>query len=126
MNTMKSTHRIIAPAIVAITAGLGLAACAEHSTPGGVVQQLTDAQVAELRSGLEALAESRAELSRDLAQQRGSARSEDAQAMRDLAESRARMSRDLAQLRASARAEEAQAMRDLAESRARMSRDLAE
>ena len=46
--------------------------------------------------------------------------------MLDLAESRAELSRDLAEQRATAHAEQAQGMLDLAESRAQLSRDLAE
>ena len=46
--------------------------------------------------------------------------------MLDLAEGRAGLSRDLAEQRATAHAEQAQGMLDLAESRAGLSRDLAE
>ena len=126
MNTTQNTHRIIATAVVAIAAGVALASCAQQSVPEEPVQQLTSEQVAELRSGLDELAESRAQMSRDLAEQRTAARAEQAQGMLDLAESRAELSRDLAEQRATARAEQAQGMLDLAESRAELSRDLAE
>ena len=49
MNTTENTQRIIATAIVAVTAGLALASCAQRSAPEERVQQLTSAQVAELR-----------------------------------------------------------------------------
>ena len=126
MNTTQNTQRIIATAVIAITAGLALASCAQQSVPGETVQQLTSAQVAELRSGLRDLAESRAQLSRDLAEQRAAARAEQSSGMLDLAESRAELSRDLAEQRAAAHAEQARGMLDLAESRAEQSRDLAE
>jgi len=126
MNTTQNTQRIIATAVITITAGLALASCAQQSVPDERVQQLTSAQVAELRSGLDDLAESRAQMSRGLAEQRAAARAEQAQGMLDLAESRAGLSRDLAEQRAAARAEQAQGMLDLAESRAELSRDLAE
>jgi Skp family chaperone for outer membrane proteins len=99
MNTTQNTQRIIAIAIIAVTAGLALASCAPQAVPEPV-QQLTNAQVAELRAGLTDLAESRAELSRDLAEQRATAHAERAQGMLDLAESRAELSRDLAEQRA--------------------------
>ena len=101
MNTTQNTQRIIATAIIAVTAGLALASCAQQSVPDEPVQRLTNAQVAELRSGLDELAESRAQLSRDLAEQRATANREQAQGMLDLAESRAALSRDLAERRAS-------------------------
>ena len=100
MNTTQNTQRIIVTVIVTVTAGLALTSCAQQSSPGEPVHRLTSAQVVELRSGLEALAESRAELSRDLAQQRAAARAEQAPGMLDLAESRAELSRDLAERRA--------------------------
>ena len=100
MNTTQNTQRIIATAIITITAGLALASCAQQSVPDPSVEQLTSAQVAELRSGLDDLAESRARMSRDLAEQRATARAEQAQGMLDLAESRAELSRDLAEQRA--------------------------
>ena len=126
MNTMQNTHRITATAIVAIAAGLALASCAQQSVPEEPVQRLTSAQVAELRSGLNDLAESRAQLSRDLAEQRATARAEQAPGLLGLAESRAELSRDLAEQRATAHAEQAQGTLDLAEGRAELSRDLAE
>jgi len=126
MNTTQNTHRITSTAIITIAAGLALASCAQQSVPDEPVQQLTNAEVAELRSGLDELAESRARMSRDLAEQRAAAQAEQAQGMLDLAESRAELSRDLAEQRATAHAEQAQGMLDLAESRARLSRDLAE
>ena len=88
MNTTQNTQRIIATAIIAVTAGLALASCARQDRPRRTVQQLTSAQVAELRSGLDDLAESRAQMSRDLAEQRA-AHAEQARGMLDLAESRA-------------------------------------
>ena len=126
MNTTQNTQRIIATAIIAVTAGLALASCAQQSIPDKPVQQLTNAQVAELRSGLDELAESRAQMSRDLAEQRATVNRERAQGMLDLAESRAELARDLASQRATADTEQAQGMLDLAESRAALSRDLAE
>ena len=100
MNTTQNTQRIIATAIITITAGLALASCAQQSVPDEPVRQLTSAQVAELRSGLDELAESRARMSRDLAEQRAAAHAEQAQGMLDLAERRAGLSRDLAERRA--------------------------
>ena len=100
MNTTQNTQRIIATAIITITAGLALASCAQGSVPEEPVRRLTSAQVAELRSGLDDLAESRARMSRDLAEQRATAHAEQAQGMLDLAESRAQLSRDLAEQRA--------------------------
>lgn len=126
MNTTQNTQRIIAAAVIAITAGLALASCAQPSVPVEPVQQLTSAQIAELRSGLHELAESRAQLSRDLAEQRAAARAEQSSGMLDLAESRAQLSRDLSEQRAAAHAEQTRGMLDLAESRAELSRDLAE
>ena len=126
MNTTQNTQRIIATAVIAITAGLALASCAQQSVPEEPVRQLTSAQVTELRSGLGDLAESRAQMSRDLAEQRAAAYAGQAQGMLDLAESRAELSRDLAEQRATAHAEQAQGMLDLAESRAALSRGLAE
>ena len=126
MNTTQNTQRIIAIAVITVTAGLALASCAQQSVPDEPVQQLTSARVAELRSGLDDLAESRAQLSRDLAEQRATARAGHTQGMFDLAESRAELSRDLAEQRATAHAQQAQGMLDLAESRAELSRDLAE
>jgi outer membrane murein-binding lipoprotein Lpp len=126
MNTTQNTQRIIATAVIAITAGLALASCAQQSVPGEPVQQLTSAQIAELRSGLHDLAESRAQLSRDLAEQRAAARAEQSGGMLDLAESRAQLSRDLSEQRAAAHAEQTRGLLDLAESRAELSRDLAE
>ncbi|MFE5670092.1 hypothetical protein ACFQ58_00645 [Agromyces sp. NPDC056523] len=102
MNTTQNTQRIIATAIITVTAGLALASCAQQSGPGAPVRQLTSAQIAELRSGLHDLAESRAQLSRDLAEQRAAARAEQSRGMLDLAESRAELSRDLAEHRAAA------------------------
>ena len=99
MNTTQNTHRIIATAIVTIAAGLALASCAQQSVPEEPVQQLTSAQASEMRSGLAELAESRAQLSRDLAEQRAATDADKAQGMLDLAESRAEMSRDLAEQR---------------------------
>ena len=101
MNTTQNTQRIIATAIIAVTAGLALASCATQAVPEPV-QQLTNAQVAELGSGLADLAESRAQMSRELAKQRASASAsaERAQGMLDLAEARARMYRELADQRA--------------------------
>jgi hypothetical protein len=126
MNTTQNTQRIIATAIIAITAGVALASCAQQSVPVEPVQQLTSAQVVELRSGLHELAENRARTSRDLAEQRAATRAEHAQGMLDLAESRTELSRDLAERHATANAGHAQGMLDLAESRADLSRDLAE
>jgi hypothetical protein len=126
MNTTQNTQRIIVTVVIAITAGLALASCAQQSIPDPSVEQLTGAQVTELRSGLGDLAESRAQMSRDLAGQRATARAEQVQGMLDLAEGRAGLSRDLAEQRATARAEQAQGMLDLAEGRAGLSRDLAE
>ena len=100
MNTTQNTQRIIAIAVITVTAGLALASCAQQSVPDEPVQQLTSARVAELRSGLDDLAESRAQMSRDLAEQRASARAGQAQGMLDLAASRAALSRDLAEQRA--------------------------
>jgi len=100
MNTTQNTQRIIATAIITITAGLALASCAQGSVPEEPVRRLTSAQVAELRSGLDELAESRAQMSRDLAEQRATAHAEQAQGMLDLAESRAQLSRDLGEQRA--------------------------
>lgn len=99
MNTTQNTQRIIATAIIAVTAGLALASCATQAVPEPV-QQLTNAQVAELRSGLADLAESRAQMSRDLAEQRATASAERAQGMLDLAQARAQMYRELAEQRA--------------------------
>ena len=126
MNTTQNTQRVIATAVITITAGLALASCAQQSVPDEPVQQLTSAQVTELRSGLDDLAESRAQMSRDLAEQRAIAHAQQAPGMLDLAESRAALSRDLAEQRATAQAEQTQGMLDLAESRAELSRDLAE
>jgi outer membrane murein-binding lipoprotein Lpp len=100
MNTTQNTRSIIATAIITITAGLALASCAQQSVPDPSVEQLTSAQVVELRSGLDELAESRAQMSRDLAEQRAAARAEQGRGMLDLAESRAELSRDLAERRA--------------------------
>jgi hypothetical protein len=125
MNTTQNTQRIIATAIIAVTAGLALASCAPQAVPEPV-QQLTNAQVAELRAGLTDLAESRGQMYRDLARERAAANVEHAVGLHDLADSRAQLSRDLAEQRAIAGAEQAQGMLDLAESRAEMSRDLAE
>ncbi|GAA1765496.1 hypothetical protein [Agromyces humatus] len=125
MNTTQNTQRIIATAIIAVTAGLALASCATQVVPEPV-RQLTNAQVAELRSGLADLAESRAQMSRDLATQRAAINAERIAGQRDLAESRAQLSRDLAEQRATADAERAQGMLDLAEARAQMYRELAE
>lgn len=126
MNTTQNTQRIIAAAIITITTGLALASCAQGSVPNEPVRQLTSAEVAELRSGLDDLAESRAQMSRELAEQRAAARAVQAHGMLELAESRAELSRDLAEQRATAHAEQAAGMLDLAESRAELSRDLAE
>ncbi|MFD4420940.1 hypothetical protein ACFWN7_05495 [Agromyces sp. NPDC058484] len=101
MNTTKDTQRIIATAIIAVTAGLALASCAQEPVPEPV-RQLTSEQTAELRSGLEELAESRAEMARDLAEQRATVLAAQAEGMLDLAESRAEMYRDLAEQRAAA------------------------
>jgi len=70
MNTTQKTQRIIATAIIAVTTGLALSSCAERpiSAP---VQQLSNAQIAELRAGYLDLAERRAHMYRELAQQRG-------------------------------------------------------
>ena len=100
MNTTQNTQRIIAVAVITVTAGLALASCAQQSVPDEPVQQLTSAQVTELRSGLDDLAESRAQMSRDLAEQRAIAHAQQAPGMLDLAESRAELSRDLAEQRA--------------------------
>jgi len=102
MNTTRNTQCIIATAIITITAGLALASCARPSVSDEPVRQLTSAQVDELRSGLDHLAESRAKMSRDLAEQRATAHAEQAQGMLDLALSRAALSRDLAAQRAAA------------------------
>ena len=126
MNTTQNTQRIIATTVLAITAGLALASCAQQSGPGEPVRQLTSAQIAELRSGLHDLAESRAELSRELAEQRAAVNAERSRGLLDLAESRAELSRDLAEQRAAADAERSRGLLDLAESRAELSRDLAE
>jgi hypothetical protein len=102
MNTTRNTQCIIATAIITITAGLALASCAQPSVSDEPVRQLTSAQVDELRSGLDYLAESRARMSRDLAEQRATAHAEQARGMLDLARSRAELSRDLAAQRATA------------------------
>ena len=57
MNTTQNTQRVIATAVITITAGLALTSCAQQSNPEEPVQQLTSAQVTELRSGLGDLAE---------------------------------------------------------------------
>ena len=126
MNTTQDTQRIIATVIIAIMAGVTLASCAPQSVPDEPGGQLMSAQIAELRSGLDELAESRARTSRNLAEQRAATRAEHAQGMLDLVESRTELSRDLAERRATAHAGQAQSMLDLAESRADLSRDLAE
>lgn len=100
MNTTQNTQRIIATAIITVTAGLALASCARESLHDEPVRQFTSAQVAEMRSGLDDLAESRAQMSRALAEQRAALRAEQAQGMLALAESRAALSRDLADQRA--------------------------
>ena len=102
MNTTESTQRIIATAVITITAGLALASCARQSAPDERLQQFTSAQIAELRSGLDDLAESRARMARALAEQRAAAHAEQARGMLELAESRAELARDLAEQRASA------------------------
>jgi hypothetical protein len=99
MNITQNTQRIIATAIIAVTAGLALTSCAPQSVPEPV-RHLTNARVAELRAGLTDLAESRAQMTRELAEQRATAHAERAQGMLDLAEARAQMYRELAEQRA--------------------------
>jgi hypothetical protein len=70
MNTTQNTQRVIATALVAVTAGLALSSCAERPIPAPV-QQLSNAQIAELRAGYLDLAERRAHMYRELAEQRG-------------------------------------------------------
>jgi len=100
MNTMQNTQRIIVTSIITITAVLALASCTQRSDPDEPVRQLTSAQVAEWRSGLDDLAESRARMYRDLAEKRAIANAERAEGMLDLAKGRAELSRELAERRA--------------------------
>ncbi|WP_157001402.1 hypothetical protein [Agromyces laixinhei] len=98
MNTTQNTHRIIATALLAVTAGLVLSSCAERTVPEPVVHP-TNAQAAEMRAGLDDLAESRARMARDLAKQRAAVAAEQMAGQRDFAGARARAARELAEQR---------------------------
>ena len=88
MNTTQNTKRIIATAIIAVTAGLALSSCAQRSDPTPVAP-VVDAQVAEWREGHLELAEERARMYRELADARVAAYAE-------FAQRRAQMYRELA------------------------------
>ena len=99
MNTTQNTHRTIAAALVAVSAGLTFSACAGQQRPDPVSEPLSAVQVAQLRSGQLELAERRAEMYRDLAAARAAEIAEQRVGNLELAESRAAMSRDLAAAR---------------------------
>ena len=100
MNTTQNTHRTIATAILAVSAGLTLASCAGQQSPEPVSKPLSAVQVAQLQAGQLELAESRAEMYRDLAAARAAEIAEQRAGTLELAESRAAMYRDLAAARA--------------------------
>jgi hypothetical protein len=99
MNTTQNTHRTIAAALVAVSAGLALSACAGQQPPRPVSEPLSAVQVAQLRAGHLELAERRAEMYGDLAAARAGEIAEQRAGQLDLAESRATMYRDLAATR---------------------------
>jgi hypothetical protein len=99
MNTTQNTHRTIAAALVALSAGLAFSACAGQQRPDPVSEPLSAVQVAQLRSGQLELAERRAEMYRDLAAARAAEIAEQRAGHQELAESRAALSRDLAAAR---------------------------
>ena len=71
MNTTQNTQRIIATALIAVTAGLVLSSCAGQRQITEPDSELTtDAQVAEQRAEYRDLAERRSEASRDRASAR--------------------------------------------------------
>jgi hypothetical protein len=99
MNATQITHRTIAAAILAVSTGLALASCAGQQSPEPVSKPLSAVQVAQLQAGQLELAESRAEMYRDLAAVRADEIAEQQAGHLELAESRAAMSRDLAAAR---------------------------
>jgi hypothetical protein len=71
MNTTQNTQRIIATALIAVTAGLALTACAgQRQITEPDSERMSDAQVAEQRVAYLDLAERRSEMSGDVAQAR--------------------------------------------------------
>ena len=97
MNTTENTQRIIATVII-VTAGLALASCARQSAPDERVQQHRSPNCDR-----DSTISPRAERGwRALAEQRAAAHAEQARGMLELAESRAELARDLAEQRASA------------------------
>ena len=68
MNTTQNTQRIIATALIAVTAGLALSSCAgQRQVTEPDSDRMSAAQVAEQRAAYVDLAERRAEMSRGLA-----------------------------------------------------------
>ena len=68
MNTTQKTQRIIATALIAVTAGLALSSCAgQRQITEPDSDRMSDAQIAEQRAAYVDLAERRAEMSRGLA-----------------------------------------------------------
>ncbi len=71
MNTTQNTQRIIATALIAVTAGLALSSCAgQRQITEPDSDRISDAQIAEQRAAYVDLAERRAEMSGDVAQAR--------------------------------------------------------
>jgi hypothetical protein len=71
MNTTQNTQRIIATALVAVTAGLALTSCAgQRQVTEPDSERMSAAQVAEQRAAYLDLAERRSEMSNDVAQAR--------------------------------------------------------
>jgi hypothetical protein len=99
MNTTQNTHRTIAAALVAVSAGLTFSACAGQQRPDPVSEPLSAVQVEQLRAGQLELAERRAEMYRDLAAARAAETSLQRAGNLELAQSRAAMSRDLSAAR---------------------------
>jgi hypothetical protein len=71
MNTTQNTQRIIATALIAVTAGLALTSCAgQRQVTEPDSERMSAAQVAEQRAAYLDLAERRSEMSNDVAQAR--------------------------------------------------------
>ena len=69
MNTTQNTQRIIATALIAVTAGLALSSCAgQRQITEPDSDRMSDTQVAEQRAAYVDLAERRAEMTRGLPQ----------------------------------------------------------
>ncbi|HET6673057.1 MAG TPA: hypothetical protein VFG92_06745 [Agromyces sp.] len=71
MNTTQNTQRIIATALIAVTAGFALSSCAgQRQLPDSDSSRMSRVQIQELRAGYLDLAERRAQMYQDLAQER--------------------------------------------------------